>query len=288
MAEKYQFSIYDINPHVRKINVRHCEKGYRSGLRRVHDYHITYFHSGKGVVTIEDKAYPVGKGDLIYVTPNVKHEFIADMHTPFVISGIHFDYTQDYRDIPFPVASFNDAQFEENKILQYVSFSDFHGFPTKFNVVHNPIFQELIFLMYEEYTKHKVLHNAVLSGYFKSFIILAAREVSTQLVVNKKTDIIVNDIILYIHKNYNQQITNEILSSNFNFSITHINRLMNLHTGYSLQQYIINFRLQKAIELIMNENVSISNAAYAVGFKDIHYFSRLFRKKFGYPPSAIK
>lgn len=288
MAKNYKLSIYEINPHVRKINVRHCEKGYRTELRRVHDYHITYFHSGKGKVLIEDKFYPVTKGDLIYITPNVRHQFIADLENPFVISGIHFDYTQDYRDIPFPVASFNDVQFEENKILQYVSFTDFDGFPTKFNVVHKPIFQELVFLMYEEYIKQKVLHNAVLSGYFKSFLTLAAREVSTQLTVNLKTDVIVNDIILYIHNNYNQQISNEMLSAHFNFSITHLNRLMKLHTGYSIQQYIINFRLQKAIELIINENSSVSSAAYAVGFKDLHYFSRLFRKKMGYSPSVIK
>ena len=43
-------------------------------------------------------------------------------------------------------------------------------------------------------------------------------------------------------------------------------------------------RLNKSIELIKNSDMSISEIAFAVGFKDSGYFSKCFRKKYDQTP----
>ena len=59
-------------------------------------------------------------------------------------------------------------------------------------------------------------------------------------------------------------------------------------TGTSPSLYIRTFRLQKAKELLKNTDLSISEIAYQVGFKNLSYFSRSFSEEFGISPSESR
>ena len=47
-------------------------------------------------------------------------------------------------------------------------------------------------------------------------------------------------------------------------------------------------RLERAALLLEQRAGTISEVAYAVGFRDAEYFSRLFRQAYGIPPSAYR
>jgi transcriptional regulator GlxA family with amidase domain len=50
----------------------------------------------------------------------------------------------------------------------------------------------------------------------------------------------------------------------------------------------IRLRLEHAVDLLQNQNVSIGEAAEACGFSDLFHFSRMFKQKMGFPPSALR
>ncbi len=56
-------------------------------------------------------------------------------------------------------------------------------------------------------------------------------------------------------------------------------------TGLSPQQFVINIKLKEAARIIKEENKTISETAYLVGFSDPKYFSQTFKKHFGMTPS---
>ncbi len=58
-------------------------------------------------------------------------------------------------------------------------------------------------------------------------------------------------------------------------------------TGYSPNEFIKEFRLKKAIELIERQQDNISQIAYEAGFNSLSYFSKCFHKRFGILPSVI-
>lgn len=58
-------------------------------------------------------------------------------------------------------------------------------------------------------------------------------------------------------------------------------------TGKTPSQFIRSFRLQRALELLQNSTLSVSEIAYDVGFSDPSYFSRVFQKEFGRNPSSF-
>jgi AraC-like DNA-binding protein/CheY-like chemotaxis protein len=58
--------------------------------------------------------------------------------------------------------------------------------------------------------------------------------------------------------------------------------------GYNINEYILEVRMQKAKYFLLNEDVTISEIAYKVGFSSQAYFSTVFKSKFGVTPKAFK
>lgn len=55
-------------------------------------------------------------------------------------------------------------------------------------------------------------------------------------------------------------------------------------TNLSINNYVKQYRFKKSLELLLSEN-NISEVAYAVGFSDRKYFSKEFKKQFGFTPT---
>ena len=58
--------------------------------------------------------------------------------------------------------------------------------------------------------------------------------------------------------------------------------------GKSISQFIREYRLQRALELLKEENLNTSEVAHKVGFGSASYFSKCFTDYFGYPPSKVR
>lgn len=53
-------------------------------------------------------------------------------------------------------------------------------------------------------------------------------------------------------------------------------------------QWIRNRRLDKAEELLTHSNLSVTDICFTIGFENVAHFSKVFKERFGYPPSALK
>lgn len=67
-------------------------------------------------------------------------------------------------------------------------------------------------------------------------------------------------------------------------SRTQLHRKMKAMFGCSTTEYIRNYRLKKAVQLLRNSDNNISEVAYLTGFNSRNYFSRSFRQVFGMSP----
>jgi AraC-like DNA-binding protein/tetratricopeptide (TPR) repeat protein len=67
-----------------------------------------------------------------------------------------------------------------------------------------------------------------------------------------------------------------------------LSRKLNSINGRKVNQFIREVRLQKALELLQNETLTVSEVAYKVGFSSPTYFNKCFHEYFGHPPGKIK
>ncbi len=74
------------------------------------------------------------------------------------------------------------------------------------------------------------------------------------------------------------------LSRGMQYSRSQLHNKVKALTGFTISTYIQHRRLSKARILLKQADTNISEVAWAVGFKDPKYFSRLFKREFGVSP----
>lgn len=71
----------------------------------------------------------------------------------------------------------------------------------------------------------------------------------------------------------------------FFISASGLQRAFGACFGISPKQYLTRLRMNRALELLAQGRLSVKEIAVSCGFTDEKYFSRAFKKKYGYPPS---
>jgi len=77
------------------------------------------------------------------------------------------------------------------------------------------------------------------------------------------------------------------LAAETNMSRSNLLRKIKKLTGLSVSQFIRQVRLKEAMEMLKQENVTVSEVSYAVGFGSTSYFIKCFRDHYGYPPGEV-
>jgi AraC-like DNA-binding protein len=114
-------------------------------------------------------------------------------------------------------------------------------------------------------------------------MILELFQISRQVPKKHYTDRLMSQAVEYFSKNYQQQKNLSDLIDQFNLSESHFRRLFRDYTGRSPQEFITSIRIAKAKELLC-QNEPITKVAFDVGYNDVSYFIRCFKKVTGITP----
>jgi AraC-like DNA-binding protein len=91
--------------------------------------------------------------------------------------------------------------------------------------------------------------------------------------------------IKYIQFNYSHEISIDDIAKAVGVSRSHLYRVFMSNVGQSPIDYLTGYRISEACYLLRNSGLSIAEIAVSVGFFDQFYFSRVFKKTKGVPPS---
>ena len=92
----------------------------------------------------------------------------------------------------------------------------------------------------------------------------------------------------YIQFYYKEKITLQELATAGSVCKTGCNKIFKTFTGRTPIEYITDHRLRKAIEMIENRDMSLTEICYECGFAGASYFSETFKKVFGISPGKFK
>ncbi len=99
----------------------------------------------------------------------------------------------------------------------------------------------------------------------------------------------INKVCDYIDGNIKEDMTLEMLASIAGFSQYHFHRIFAAMTGETLFSFIWRLKLERAAAaLCANKSMTVTDIAAEYGFSSSAVFSRMFKKRFGYSPSAFR
>lgn len=109
---------------------------------------------------------------------------------------------------------------------------------------------------------------------------------SVKLPVEKRSDVLHNEIVEYVNKNYaDSELSLEKVSDRFNLNVAYTSTVFRKKTGDTFLHYVENLRIEKACELILTSEYKIAVVAEKVGYTNDASFRRSFKRVMGVSPS---
>lgn len=93
----------------------------------------------------------------------------------------------------------------------------------------------------------------------------------------------------FISEHYmEEEISLNTVAATVNMSPSYFSTVFSQETGQTFVEYLTGVRMDKAKELLMCSNMRTSDIGYEVGYKDLHYFSYIFKKNQGCSPKEYR
>ncbi|MBS4206581.1 response regulator [Bacillus sp. FJAT-50079] len=180
------------------------------------------------------------------------------------------------------------------KKLDFITLDQFEYWRHEFLLMKSYLFKEIFFeekseavdqQLYFPLNKEGRLSIDLLEKELVQNCKLFARDLAEEL---RKNHNIIFDIKRYIDNHFDEHLLLQSIADQFFVSREYISRKFKQEFGLNASNYIENIRIENAKVLLMNSELNISDVAYAVGYQDGRYFSKVFKKAVGVTPMKYK
>lgn len=256
------------------FEIKHYQNNFSFGPHYHENVEINYVRSGKCYLKIEDKVIYFQKGDCMILYPNIEHYFFTTKEKAVLVQ---LEFNLDI----FPQMSPNPELKKQLLFLYQLLTHSQKLVKIRNNIEMNRIINKVV----RELNDKKPNFNLLTRLYLAELFILISRELDKQLdFANKKNDQHTEVILQYIHANYNQKIQFENLAKNLGISSRYLRSNFKKKMGVNPITYLIEFRINKALELFKDQSLSIKEIAFDTGFISQQYFSKKFKESTGITP----
>lgn len=235
-----------------------CKSGYSYGPIARNYYLIHCILEGRGIFNC-GKAYHLERGQCFLIHPDEVVSYKADSYDPWRYCWIGFN------------GEFAEKLFRRARIGS-----------------NSPIFGNSDILQLFETLCKKIQSNeppgastalSLLSVMFQIFSYLP--QTGTE---PKTRESYILKAKSYISSMFSMPFSVEQLAQYCRLDRRYLSRIFKQVTGVTLQQYIINFRMQKACDLLKSSSFSVESVSNSVGYRNIYSFSKIFKKEIGLSP----
>ncbi|WP_439647944.1 helix-turn-helix domain-containing protein [Cohnella mopanensis] len=220
--------------------------------------------------------------------------FVVEGKSNYYVNGVQ--YTVEAGDVIYiPMGNVREAHtFKENPMHSYAFNFNWmpHGSPEALplqTVTKNIITNEL-FGYIKQFTQ---VWMGKQPGYVMQsralFMLIMHRllTISYRNGVHHQPDQRVNKVLEYVNQHYVEELDLTGMSKIVNLHQVYLGKLFKKNTGYSFKEYLNLIRINHAEMLLSTGGFSVTQVADRCGFRDISYFSNVFKSIKGYPPSTV-
>ena len=98
----------------------------------------------------------------------------------------------------------------------------------------------------------------------------------------------IEEIRHYIDLKYAENITLEQLGERFHVSVEHLSRSFKAHIGMNFVDYLTKKQMEKAKEMLIEQQIPIKSISEFLGFYDTAHFYKKFKRYHGQTPGSVR
>lgn len=246
-----------------------CDRGHSFGPAARNHYLFHYILSGTGTLMAdnskgETQTYSVKSGQGFMIFPGQINTYIADETLPWEYAWIEFD----------------GLRVKEALGITDMSM-DMPIYHSHSKELRERMAEEMLYITNhaEESPFHLIGHLFL----FLDYLIQSAK--SAQLTPSgRMSDYYIKEAINFIEQNFQNNITIEDIANVCGINRSYFGKIFHKTVGRSPQEFLMNYRMVKATELLKLTSLSIADIGSAVGYENQLHFSRAFKNVYGVSP----
>lgn len=246
-----------------------CDPGHSFGPAARNHYLFHYIISGTGTLMAdnakgETRTYSIKSGQGFLIFPGQITTYYANETLPWEYVWIEFDGL---------------------RVKEAIDLTEL----SKDSPVYHPRSKELRELMMNEMlyiSRHEKESPFHLIGHLYLFLdYLTQSAKSTRLVQSSRmSDYYIKEAINFIEQNFQNNISIEDIAAVCGINRSYFGKIFRKSVGHSPQEFLMNYRMVKATELLKLTSLSIADIGSAVGYENQLHFSRAFKTIYGISP----
>lgn len=241
---------------------------------------LTLITRGACLYHIDLVDYEVQEGDLLFIPPLLLHSISAQLKEKATSETyvFHMKFLGGNSADICSIRYFKPIMDREIT-MPYLMKKDHPAYASLLE-----IFQQTHALYEEKPAGYELALKALLLQLF--FVLLQYSEKNTSPDLGKTSDKL-KQVLDYIELHYTESIAVSELARLCHFSDYYFMRFFKKHMNMTCVEYIVSLRLEKSVELFKEGNTSILDVSLSVGFRNLSYFHRAFKKKYHMTPLAF-
>lgn len=269
------------------VRYYHCSvpNSYRNlSLHWHEEMEITLIRSGAIYYDIDFETFSVGEGDLLLISPHMLHS-AHEMPGKDMVSDslvFHLDFlgyqVPDACTLKFlnpvqsgklrflPVVKPGTAGYEEMKACFVLLLKCFNEKQYGYELYTKELLMRFFRLLYQYGCAAKHEGSNGKSGAEEKL----------------------KEVLSYIQSNYRETLTIEELASVCHFSQTHFMNFFKRYAGMTCIEYINHYRITRAAADLVETERQVMDIALENGFRNISYFNKVFKERFGVTPGSYR
>lgn len=268
LKEEYEVVAYPKLNHVRASIVQivnrntHVHRALELGLAL----------DGDGLVRVNDNSFSVHKGSLFFFNANEPHEIIASSR-----EGIKIAYLQVANSFCSEYLScFRNLELLKNDLSTYLSSDKLY----ELTALMVQSLQNYLSDDSDIYGLHCICSICQLYSRLLAYVPYRQMTEAAYLARNKKMARL-SRITEYIDTNYSEKITLDELAGRENVTKTYLSHFIHDNLNMTFQEYVSTVRFERALKLIRNTSMCLTDISVVSGFSDVKYLSKMLEKHFG-------
>jgi AraC-like DNA-binding protein/mannose-6-phosphate isomerase-like protein (cupin superfamily) len=253
-----------------------------------HNYfEIIVINKGNGTHVVNNIEFNYNAGDVFLLAPEDYHYFKIEKRTSFS----YFKFTEHLFS--------KDGNIQDKaKWMQKIESILFNPNLIPGNINYYKGDRERILkladMILHEHHNSNCYNEDIITDAMSIIISLIARNTCNSYFKNQITTPVngnrINEILTYIrqHVYESDRMKMESLAERFGMSKNYISIFFKKHTGESLQQYIMKYRLKLVENRLHLSDFTISEIAYQLGFTDESHLIKHFKKHYGISPGESR
>ncbi|MFH7012625.1 AraC family transcriptional regulator [Flavobacterium sp. FlaQc-52] len=242
-----------------------------------HDsYLMVFFTNGSGIHEVDFDRFEIKKGSLFVLQPGQMHHWSLSED----IEGYVIIFSQELYNLYFGQKKINDYNFY-NSILNQPEVL-FEGEES------SKILPYFNLLIQENSQNHRLQLDKMLNLLDCIHIEIARKYGETYSRQAHSYNVKISAFELLLEKYFKTQKLPSFYADQLHITLKHLNRICNEILQKTATEVIMDRVILEIKRMLIDKQLAVNEVAYAVGYEDYSYFSRLFKKQTGISPTEFR